>query len=110
MVVGQVVFSKAGHDKGGAFVIMEVQGEYLYLADGKLRTLNKPKKKKLKHVQLTNHIADLATDGRALQDADIRKQLKLYVDVERDSNGKKLYINVERDSNGEKLYDGEGGS
>ena len=84
MDIGQVVFAKAGRDKGNAFVIMEIQGEYLYLADGKLRTLEKLKKKKAKHVQPTNYIADLTTSGRALQDADIRKQIKkiLYDDSE----------------------------
>lgn len=88
MTQGQVVFSKAGHDKGSAFVVMKIQDEYLYLADGRLRTLDKPKKKKLKHVQPTNYIADLTTDGRALQDADIRKQLKLYMDAEKSSNSR----------------------
>jgi len=79
MTVGQVVFSKSGRDKGKALVVFDVQDEYLYLVDGKLRTLDKPKKKKLKHVQPTNHVACLATDGRALQDADIRKILKAYL-------------------------------
>jgi len=72
---GQVVFSKMGRDKGKAFIVINVQSEYLFLVDGKLRTLNNPKKKKVKHVQPTNHVCNLQTDGRALQDADIRKQL-----------------------------------
>jgi len=72
---GQVVFSKQGRDKGNAMIVISTEAEYVYLVDGKLRTLDKPKKKKIKHIQPTNHIADLKTDGRALQDADIRKQL-----------------------------------
>jgi len=72
---GQVVFSKQGRDKGNAMVVINAEAEYVYLVDGKLRTLDRPKKKKVKHIQPTNHIADLKTDGRALQDADIRKQL-----------------------------------
>ena len=75
---GQVVFSKRGRDKGKAFVVISTEDEYLYLVDGKLRTLNNPKKKKVKHVQPTNHICELQTDGRALQDADIRKQLVMF--------------------------------
>ena len=43
--------SLAGHDKGELFVILDVQGEYLILSDGKYRTVEKPKRKKIKHVQ-----------------------------------------------------------
>lgn len=71
-----MVFSKSGRDKGKAFVVMEVDNQYVKLVDGKLRTLDKPKKKKIKHVQPTLEIVDLTTDGRALQDADIRKRLQ----------------------------------
>jgi len=75
---GQVVFSKSGRDKGKSFVVIDVQDEYLFLVDGKLRTLSNPKKKKVKHVQPTNHVCELQTDGRALQDANIRKQLAMF--------------------------------
>ena len=77
MIVGQIVFAKCGRDKGKAFVIISTSGDYVYLVDGKLRTLSKPKKKKKKHVQPVNTIVTLETTGRGLQDADIRKQLKL---------------------------------
>ena len=86
MIRGQVVFSKSGRDKGKIFVILSVEAEYLYLVDGKLRTLDRPKKKKIKHVQPTNHIADLTTNGRALQDADIRKQLMLNAFAQKGGN------------------------
>jgi len=78
MSIGQVVFAKCGRDKGKAFVVINVQEEYLYLVDGILRTLNKPKKKKVKHVRPVNHIVNLEVAGRALQDADIRKELKAF--------------------------------
>ena len=44
--VGQVVYSKSGHDKGTAFIVTEIDGEYLYLTDGKCRKMDKPKKKR----------------------------------------------------------------
>jgi len=79
MNIGQVVFAKAGRDKGNAFIIVNLQDEYLYLVDGKRRTLDKPKRKKAKHVQPVNYIANvIIMDGRALQDADIRKELKAF--------------------------------
>ncbi|MDR1665358.1 MAG: hypothetical protein LBR83_10650 [Clostridiales bacterium] len=52
---------------------------YVYLTDGRLRPLSKPKKKKTKHVQPTNTVLDLlAVGSRGLQDADIRKWLIPY--------------------------------
>jgi ribosomal protein L14E/L6E/L27E len=80
MQIGQIVFSKCGRDKGRAFVVLNVDAEYIYLVDGSLRSLDRPKKKKVKHVQPTNHFAKLFVEGgRALQDADIRKQLATYL-------------------------------
>lgn len=49
--IGQVVYSKAGRDCGKGFVVVAIEGEYLYLADGATRKLESPKKKKLKHIQ-----------------------------------------------------------
>ena len=43
---GMLVRSKAGHDAGEIFIITGTEDAYVYLADGKLRTLQKPKKKK----------------------------------------------------------------
>ena len=73
----RIVFSKQGRDKGRAFVVISCDDEYVYLVDGKLRLLDRPKKKKLKHVQPTNHIADLTPGARGLQNADIRKAIKV---------------------------------
>ena len=43
--------SKAGHDAGNIYIIVETDAQYVYLVDGKIRTLDKPKRKKRKHVQ-----------------------------------------------------------
>ena len=81
--VGQIVFSKRGRDKGALFIILSVEGEYIYLADGKTRKKDKPKKKKLKHVQPTNTISDnivSAANDKRLLDSDLRKALKEFED------------------------------
>ncbi len=80
MTVGQVVYSKSGRDKGLAFVVVREAGsEYVFLADGRLRSLDKPKKKKLKHIQPTltviPSIQTALLAGDRLLDADIRKAL-----------------------------------
>jgi len=79
--VGQVVYSKSGRDKGNPFVIVRVEGQWLFLADGSLRKLERPKKKKDMHVQKTNTVlseikAAIEQNGR-LSDADLRKALSV---------------------------------
>lgn len=80
--IGQVVFSKSGRDKGRPFIIIKIDKEYLYLVDGDLRRLEKPKKKKNIHVQKTHdvidHIKINLEEDRALKDSDVRKALKSY--------------------------------
>lgn len=49
--VGLLVQSIAGHDKGSYFFIFKEEDEYIYLVDGKYRCLDRPKKKKKKHVK-----------------------------------------------------------
>ena len=44
-----IVRSNAGRDKGKLFVVLAVEGDYLLLADGKSRKLEKPKRKKRRH-------------------------------------------------------------
>ena len=70
---GMLAKSKAGHDKGQIFVIVDCDEEYVFLADGKIRPICRPKKKKRKHVQLIKSLrADIADD------AAIRKLLREY--------------------------------
>ncbi len=80
--IGQVVYSKSGHDKGDVQMIHSVEGEYLYLVDGKRRKLEKPKRKKKMHVQPTSYVeAEVANKLRQnsyLLDAEIAKALKKY--------------------------------
>ena len=55
MVISEraVVVSTAGHDKGVIFAVIGLtQEEYALIADGKVRKLEKPKKKKLKHLEM----------------------------------------------------------
>lgn len=48
---GDFVISECGRDRGGFFIVTGDGGpDYVLIADGKLRKVEKPKKKKLKHV------------------------------------------------------------
>ena len=64
-VRGRLVRSKAGRDKARTFAVLAVEGQMLLLADGRLRTLSRPKRKKNKHVAPTAAVLrqeDLASD------------------------------------------------
>lgn len=55
IVGGQVVRSTAGRDAGRFFVALKVDNETgcAYIADGKVRSLARPKRKKLRHLAPT---------------------------------------------------------
>lgn len=53
-MTGQLATSKAGHDKGTLYVILSQEGGFVYLCDGRLKTPDKPKKKRVKHIQQIN--------------------------------------------------------
>ena len=53
---GFVVCSLAGRDKGNLLCVVGESDEFLLLADGKERPLQRPKRKKKKHVAATEHI------------------------------------------------------
>ena len=72
--VGMLARSKAGHDKGHVYVIFEVDEAYVYLIDGSIRTMSRPKKKKKKHVQIIYKKHDLS----GIDDVGVKRILKLY--------------------------------
>lgn len=53
---GQIMRSLAGHDKGDFQVVIKLDGLFAYMADGKRRKLEDPKKKKLKHLAPTGTV------------------------------------------------------
>lgn len=87
--VGNLVRSKAGHDKEELFFVIDIVGEYIYLVNGKTRTVSHPKKKKLKHLQCFNYqdekLVQMKEQGILFKDEDIRRAMKNYRRLE---NGK----------------------
>ena len=51
-MVGQFVFSKAGHDKGTLYVIVAEEGDFVYVAEGRL------KRKRRLHIQPVNRTVE----------------------------------------------------
>lgn len=79
-VIGVVCTSRAGRDKGRAFVIVGICDEnHVLLCDGETRPLERPKKKKLMHLHIEPRRADeigkRVAEGAKLLNADVRKAL-----------------------------------
>ena len=53
-MTGQFVTSKAGHDRGTLYVVVAEKDEFVYLSDGRLKSPEKPKTKRKKHIQPAN--------------------------------------------------------
>ncbi len=51
IAVSDVVVSAAGRDRGQWFYVIAQDQTYLYLANGKERSMDRPKRKKRRHVQ-----------------------------------------------------------
>ena len=71
---GMLAKSKAGHDKGHLYVIYDVDETYVYLVDGQIRTIDKPKRKKRKHVQIICEKHEV--EGK--DDVAVKRILKLF--------------------------------
>jgi len=81
IVAGSLVYSAAGRDKGKEFLVLSVEDNICFVADGKLRKAENPKKKKLKHLMGTNKVSapliEKIQSGDAPTNSEIRKFLKL---------------------------------
>ncbi|WP_427340480.1 KOW domain-containing RNA-binding protein [Caloranaerobacter sp. DY30410] len=81
--IGQVVRSKAGRDKGRVFVVIDIlDDKYVLIVDGDLRKLDKPKKKKIKHLivykTVLENIKEKIEKGEKFNNAYVRKCLKPF--------------------------------
>ena len=77
--VSDVVISTAGRDQGKLFYVINEDQQFLYLANGKDRTLDKPKRKKRKHVQKVlrseTRVADKIKNGDKVLNGELRRDL-----------------------------------
>lgn len=80
--IGMMAKSLAGHDKGKVYLISGTDELYVYLVDGQYRTMNRPKRKKKKHIQIDRRIPvwiqELLAEGKNIQDSDVIKVRREY--------------------------------
>ena len=84
IVVGQLVKSKSGRDMMRLFLVYEVvDDEHVLLVDGKVRKLEKPKLKKIKHLIVYHTIVEdfqkKVEENSKLTNSKIRKYLEPFL-------------------------------
>ena len=74
-----MIVSLAGRDKGQLFFVIDTDDQFVYLADGKGRRVEKPKRKKRKHVALLprrdSRVADKIRSGDKVLNSELRREL-----------------------------------
>ena len=77
--ISDVVVSTAGRDSGEWFYVVNEDPIYLFLANGKDRSLDKPKRKKRKHVQKVlrseTRVAEKLRTGGKVLNGELRRDL-----------------------------------
>jgi ribosomal protein L14E/L6E/L27E len=73
----------AGHDKGQIYVIVGEEGAFAYVADGRLRRVEKPKRKNIKHLQVIKAKCDEGlrerlANGQPVTNEEIKFSIKKY--------------------------------
>lgn len=101
IVKSDIVQSVAGRDRGQYFFVLDVQDEMLLLADGKLRKVEAPKRKKAKHVVKTPltdaNLADKIQNGEKVTNSELRKAIIAF--------GEQGNLNQEENELGKVRYD-----
>lgn len=81
-IKGCFALSKAGHDKGSIYVVLNESDGYVFLSDGKYKLIDNPKKKKIKHIEiLENSDRDLSekiNNNIEVKNEEIKRSIKCY--------------------------------
>ena len=78
---GDIVVSITGHDRGEHYLVIDCDKDFIYVANGRLKTLDKPKKKKKKHVSRlgkSEEFIDIKNSGDNFNDVKLKCLLKKW--------------------------------
>lgn len=81
--LGEVVFSVAGRDSRRFYIVVEIiDDDYVSIADGDLRRVETPKKKKIKHIKTEGIVITKIKEKLELEkkifDAEVKSALRPY--------------------------------
>ena len=82
IIISDVVMTTAGRDQGKLFYVIGTDPVYLTLANGKDRTLEKPKRKKRRHIQKVlrseTRVAEKLRLGDKVLNSELRRDLAYF--------------------------------
>ena len=82
LTIADVVVSTAGRDQGSLFYVLEADDTWLTLANGKDRTIEKPKRKKRKHtskvLRSETRVAEKIRSGDKVLNSELRRDLAYF--------------------------------
>ena len=80
--IADVVISTAGRDQGELFYVADINDQFVTLVNGKNRPVEKPKRKKRKHVekisQTDTRVAEKIRNGDKVLNSELRRELAAY--------------------------------
>ena len=79
--IGSIVISKAGRDEGRLFIVVqEADQDFVMVANGQLRKMDRLKKKRRKHLKPTGTVVEelrnRISEGKTVEDHEVRSWLK----------------------------------
>ncbi|MEG2936346.1 MAG: hypothetical protein RR844_07635 [Clostridium sp.] len=82
-LIGKIVLSKAGRDTNHLYVIIgQVDENYVLLSNGNTKKVEKPKKKKLKHLSIIENMNDEIKSAIMNNDKSTDLRIKNFLNVE----------------------------
>ena len=84
IMISDLVVSTAGRDQGMLYYCVGNDGRHVLRANGKDRTLDKPKRKSLRHVRKglrsETRVADKLREGDKVLNSELRRDLAFHAD------------------------------
>ncbi len=91
IVKANIVKATAGRDKGSPFFVLDAQGDFLLLADGKGRPVERPKRKRRKHVMLLRadggELSRKIRSSELITNSELRKAIAAFRGSDQDREG-----------------------
>ena len=77
-----IIISLAGRDKDQFFFVLDADETYVYIADGRGRKIEQPKRKKHRHVrtvsQTDSRVAEKIRNGDKVLNSELRRELAVF--------------------------------
>lgn len=79
--------TKAGHDKNQIYFIIKEEEEFVYLINGTTKSVEKPKKKNKKHIQVIKNLPNEVKEviEKDITNENVKRAIKIYKKLKQES-------------------------